>query len=78
MITNELPIRVPGRRPVLVRAIGSHSVEFAGPGVLDAITTLGLRYMRSRFGGGWLVQQQHAADLMALLQTRRYRVEVTL
>jgi hypothetical protein len=39
---------------------------------------LDVRYMRSRFGGGWLVQQRAADDVMALLEARGFRLEVTL
>jgi hypothetical protein len=76
-VSNE-PTPARPRLPVHVRAVGSASVEFDGPGVLGAIATLDVRYMRSRFGGGWLVQQRAADDVMALLEARGFRLEVTL
>jgi hypothetical protein len=39
---------------------------------------LGVRYMRSPFGGAWLVRQADADDVMALLEHRGYWLEVTL
>lgn len=65
--------------PVTVRAIGLQSVEFTGPYyVLATIQWLGLRFMRSRHGGGWLVRQRDADDLMAALENDGRTVEVTL
>jgi hypothetical protein len=73
----DLPRR--GRRAVSVRAVGQHSCEFEGPQVLEGIRVLGLRYMRSKLGGGWLVEQKHAEDLMAWLEAvSRQRLDVTL
>lgn len=71
------PLKV---RVVTVRIIGSRAstAEFAGPGVIDAFRTLGVRYMRSRFGAAWWCPAVHAGDVMALLETRGYRVDPTL
>jgi hypothetical protein len=66
--------------PIYVRAIGKDTVEFAGhdSAVRSAVDDLGVRFMRSRFGGAWLVPQSDADDVMALLEYRGYWVEVTL
>ena len=63
---------------IRVRALGANTTEFDGPGVLAAINILGVPYMRSRHGKAWQVSGKHADDLMALLEHRRYRLEVTL
>jgi hypothetical protein len=65
--------------PVRMRAIGRRTVEFEGPRVLEGIQMLGIRYMRSRFGGGWVVPQYAAADLVAWLEgVSGQRIEVSL
>jgi hypothetical protein len=66
------------RKPIHVRAVGGNTTEFDGPGVLAAINTLGVPYMRSRHGKAWQVPGRHADDLMALLEHRRYKLEVML
>ena len=66
------------RQPIRVRVLGGNTTEFDGPGVLAAINTLGVPYMRSRHGKAWQVSGKHADDLMALLEHRRYRLVVTL
>jgi hypothetical protein len=63
---------------VSVRAVGPHSVEFDGPGVLAAIGTIGCKCMRSRFGGGWLVPEGPGEDVLALIESRGFRVDVTI
>jgi hypothetical protein len=63
---------------VVVRVLTPRTSEFSGPGVLPAFTTLGIRYMRSRFGGGWLCPAEHTDDVLALLELRGYRIEATL
>jgi hypothetical protein len=66
---------------VTVRAIGAHSVEFGGAtgAVLEAVHTLGVRWMRSRNGTGVLVQQASADDIMAFVEELLgKRVQVTL
>lgn len=70
----------PRRRPIQVRAIGKNTVEFVGcdNAVYDAIHTLGVQFMRARAGGAWLVPQSAADDVMALLESRRYELTVTL
>ncbi len=66
------------RRAVSVRAVGKHSVEFDGPQVFEGIRHLGLRSMRSRYGGGWLVPQANAEDLMCWLEAiSGQRLDVT-
>lgn len=75
------PIDKPRKvRAVTVRIIGSRAItaEFAGPGVIDAFRTLGVRYMRARAGGAWWCSSAHAEDVMAILETRGYRVDPTL
>ena len=66
------------RQPIRVRVIGAGTTEFDGPGVLAAINTLGVPYMRSRHGKAWQIPGRHTDDLMALLESRRYRLVVTL
>lgn len=66
------------RQPVRVRVLGGNTTEFDGPGVIDAITTLHLPHMRSRYGKAWQVPGRHTDDLMAILECRGYRLEVTL
>jgi hypothetical protein len=66
------------RRYVTVRAIGSKSIEFDGPGVVAAIGTIGCKSMRSRHGGGWLVPEAAGEDVMALLEYRGFALQVTL
>lgn len=69
----------PKRAIVTERAIGSQSVEFEGPRVLEGCRDLAIPHMRSRFGGAWLVPQAHAADLEVWLeQIARVRIQVTL
>lgn len=73
------PISKPKRQMVVeVRVVGKYSVEFVGPLVLEGIRKLGLRYQRHPQGGSWLVQQQHSDDLMAWLEHRGVRIDVTL
>jgi hypothetical protein len=69
----------PRRQPIQVRAIGGNTVEFVGcdQAVYNAIHTLGVKFMRARQGGAWLVPQSAADDLMALLEYRRYKLDVT-
>ncbi len=83
------PVLADGRRDTLdrpapessvkVRAIGRNTVEFAGcdRAVFLAITALCARYQRAPKGGAWLVRQDAADDVMALLESRGYRLEVT-
>jgi hypothetical protein len=66
------------KQPIRVRVLGGNTTEFAGPGVLDAINTLCIPYMRSPRGKAWQIPGRHTDDLMALLESRRYRLEVTL
>ncbi len=66
------------RKPVTIRAVGRRSTQFEGPGVVQGCTDLRITKMRSRFGGGWLVAQQHADDLMALLESRGFKVVIEL
>jgi hypothetical protein len=66
------------QQPIHVRALGVNTTEFDGPGVLAAINTLGVPHMRSRHGKAWQVPGRHADDVMALLESRRYRLVVTL
>lgn len=59
---------------VRVRAL-HRSDEFSGPGVKDAMNTLGVPHMRERFGKGWVCRSDHGADVQALLESRGYRIE---
>lgn len=52
---------------VRIRAL-ARSTEFEGPRVIEGIQKLQLRYMRSRHGGGWLVPNEDADELMAWLE----------
>ena len=75
------PADPPKRRAVVqVRAIGRNTIEFTGcdRAVYLAITTLCARYQRAPKGGAWLVQQQAVEDVIALLETRGYRIEAIL
>jgi hypothetical protein len=66
------------KQPIRVRVLDGNTTEFAGPGVLDAINTLGVPHMRSRHGKAWQVPGRHTDDLMALLEHRGCWLEVTL
>lgn len=70
---------LPGRS-VQVRAIGRRTVEFVGcdRAVYAAITSLCARYQRAPKGGAWLIRDDFAEDVLALLESRGYTVEVTL
>lgn len=75
------PLDPPARRATIkVRAIGKSTVELAGcdRAVYDAITTQCVRYHRADGGGAWLIEQSAADDVLALLEHRGYRLEVTL
>jgi hypothetical protein len=63
---------------ITVRALNANTSEFDGPGVLDAINTLGVPYMRSRRGKAWQIPGRHTDDVMALLESRGCWLEVTL
>ncbi len=65
-------------RAVVVRIVGAGTTEVDGPGVVAAIRSLGIRSMRARDGGGWLIQGRHTDDLIALLEVRGYRIESIL
>jgi hypothetical protein len=65
------------KRPITVRVLGNTS-EFDGPGVLDAIRTLDVPYMRARHGKAWQIPGRHTDDVMALLEYRGHRLVATL
>jgi hypothetical protein len=62
-----------------VRAIGGNTVEFVGAdrAVYSAIHAVGAPFMRAAQGGAWLVPQSAADDVMALLEYRHYKLDVT-
>ena len=60
------------------RVLNSNTTDFDGAGVFDALRRLGIPYMRSRFGGGWSIPGRHTDDVMAYLEHRGYRIDVTL
>ena len=66
------------RQCITVRVLGGNTTEFDGPGVLDAINTLHLPHMRSRYGKAWQIPGRHTDDLMACLESRGCRLVVTL
>lgn len=75
------PIEPARRRPVItVRAIGKHTVEMVGNDkvVYAAIKAVGARYQRKPAGGAWLVEQSGAEDVIALLEHRGHKLQVTL
>jgi hypothetical protein len=74
------PIDPPRRRKTIqVRAIGGNTVEFVGcdRAVYSVIRALDVKFMRAAQGGAWLVPLSAADELMALLEYRRYKLDVT-
>ena len=68
-------------KTMTVRAVGRHSVEFIGPAgaIVNACMATGARWMKSHLkGGGWLVRESGADDVMAYLENQGYRLDVVL
>ena len=68
-------------KTMTVRAVGRHSMEFIGPAraIVNACMATGARWMKSHLkGGGWLVRESDADDVMAYLENQGYRLDVVL
>jgi hypothetical protein len=64
-----------------VRAVGTHSVEFVGPvgAIVNVAQATSARWMKSHVkGGGWLVKESDAADVMAYLENHGYKLDLVL
>jgi hypothetical protein len=67
-------------RVVRVRALGTNTVEFAGAdrAVYGAAQRVGARIMRSPRRNAWQVHEADADDVMAALERRGWRIDITL
>jgi hypothetical protein len=65
---------------VQVRALGGTTVEFIGAdtAVYGAATRVGARFMRAPRRNAWHVHEADADDVMAALEHRGYRMDITL
>ena len=65
---------------VQVRVLGTNTVEFTGAdtAVYGAATRVGARFMRAPRRNAWHVHGADADDVMAALERRHYRIDVTL
>ena len=76
------PLDPPPRTPkvVRVRALGANTVEFLGAdrAVYGAATRVGARFMRSPRRDAWQVHEADAEEVLAYLEHRGYRMDVTL
>jgi hypothetical protein len=62
---------------VIVRIL-NHSYAFEGPGVLHALRTLHIRFMRDRNGGQWLCPADDGERVYAYLLARGHKLEAHL
>jgi hypothetical protein len=67
-------------KTVKVRALGTNTVEFIGAdtAVYGAATRVGARFMRAPRRDSWHVREADANAVMAALERRGWRMDVTL